>query len=71
MLPTLYQVPNSPLGVHTYGLMILLAFVAAFALIHGRAREIGLYPEQLVPVYAAAAVFGLLGGRVTYALVVA
>lgn len=72
MWPTLYEVQTGagPVGLHTYGLMILLAFCAAFLLTHLRAQQVGLHPDRLLLVYVAAAVGGLTGGRLLYALAV-
>ncbi|MCA9566706.1 MAG: prolipoprotein diacylglyceryl transferase [Myxococcales bacterium] len=72
MWPTLYEIQTAaqPIGVHTYGLMILAAFCGAFILVHLRAQRIGLHPDRVIPLYVAAAVGGLLGGRILYALAV-
>ncbi|MCB9679315.1 MAG: prolipoprotein diacylglyceryl transferase [Alphaproteobacteria bacterium] len=72
MYPTLYELQSGAekLGMHTYGLFILLAFCAAFLLTHFRALRIGLHPDKLIPIYIAAAVGGLLGGRLLYAIAV-
>ena len=72
MWPTLFEVQTAgqAIGVHTYGLMILAAFCGAFLLVHLRAQRIGLHPDRLLPVYVAAAVGGLLGGRILYSLAV-
>ncbi len=72
MWPTLFEIQtqSQPIGIHTYGLMILAAFCAAFLLVHVRAQRIGLHPDRLLPIYVAAAVGGLLGGRLLYAVAV-
>ena len=67
MWPTLYQAPGG-MAVHTYGLFILLAFCSAFLLTHWRVHKVGYHPDRLIPLYVAAAVGGLLGGRILYRL---
>lgn len=69
MLPTLYE-GNGGLGVHTYGLFIMLAFCAAFLVTHTKATSAGIHPVRLIPVYLAASVGGLIGGRVLYSIAV-
>jgi phosphatidylglycerol:prolipoprotein diacylglycerol transferase len=68
MFPTLIEIGDgtSPVGVHTYGMFIVLAFSAAFLLVHFRAARVGIHPDRLVINYLAAAVGGLLGARVLY-----
>ncbi|MEZ4320961.1 MAG: prolipoprotein diacylglyceryl transferase [Myxococcota bacterium] len=72
MFPTLveFQTATGPIGMHTYGLFILLAFCSAFVLTHVRAQQIGVHPDRLIPLYIAAAVGGLAGGRLLYAIAV-
>lgn len=69
MYPTLWQSPGG-VGIHTYGLMMMLAFVAAFGLIFRNARRAGIAVEALMPLFAGAAVGGLVGARLLYALAV-
>jgi phosphatidylglycerol:prolipoprotein diacylglycerol transferase len=69
MYPTLWESPGG-VGLHTYGLMMTLAFVAAFGLVFRLSRRVGFAPEQLMPVFGAAAVGGLFGARLLYALAV-
>lgn len=72
MWPTLYESTTElgTWGVHTYGLMILVAFCGAFLLVHHRARQVGIDPDRILPLYLAAGVGGLLGGRLLYVLAV-
>ncbi len=72
MFPTLFelQTQSGAVGLHTYGLFILLAFCCAFMLTHVRALRIGLHPDKLLGIYIAAFVGGLLGGRILYTLAV-
>jgi phosphatidylglycerol:prolipoprotein diacylglycerol transferase len=69
MWPTLYQGPGG-VGLHNYGLMILLAFCSAFLLVNWRARQVGYHPDRLIVLYVAAAVGGMTGGRLLYVLAV-
>jgi phosphatidylglycerol:prolipoprotein diacylglycerol transferase len=72
MLPTLYEVEinGQPIGVHPYGIFILLAFCSAFILAHLRALRVGIHPDRLLPVYVSAAVGGMIGGKLLYAIAV-
>lgn len=72
MWPTLLEVQSAagPVGLHSYGLLVLLAFCAAFLLVHLRAQQIGLHPDRLIGLYVGAAIGGLAGGRLLYAFAV-
>lgn len=72
MWPKLYDLdgPAGTFDVNTYGLLIVLAFSAAFLLVHIRALRVGINPDRLIGTYVAAAFGGLAGGRVGYALTV-
>lgn len=73
MWPTLYEIqlaPGQTMGLHTYGLMILVAFSVSFFLIHQRSRAVGIHPDKLVGVYLAAAFGGVIGARLLYAIAV-
>lgn len=72
MWPTLVEVQTAagPVGVHPYGLFMVLAFSSAFLLIHLLARRTGVNPDRLIPGYVAAAVGGMIGARLLYALAV-
>ena len=73
MWPTFYEIDSASgsMGLHSYGLMILLAFSAAFLMVHTRAQQVGFHPDRLLPVYIAAAFGGLLGARLLYLIAVA
>jgi phosphatidylglycerol---prolipoprotein diacylglyceryl transferase len=70
MWPDLYALPGNGMVLHTYGLCLVLAFSAAFVLVHVRALRIGLLPDRLVGAYVCAAIGGMLGGRILYAVAV-
>lgn len=72
MWPTIAEVqtPNGPMGIHPYGMFIVLAFSAAFVAIHLRAPKVGIHPDRLIAGYVSAFVGGMLGGRLLYAIAV-
>ena len=65
MYPTLYQF-SSNAGIHSYGLMILLALLSAFVVSSKRARTIGVESDDLPAMYLLVAIFGILGARLFY-----
>ncbi len=73
MFPTLYEVDinGQPFGIHPYGMFILLAFCSAFLLGHYRGLKVGIHPDKLLGIYVAAAVGGMTGGKLLYAIAVA
>jgi phosphatidylglycerol:prolipoprotein diacylglycerol transferase len=50
--------------------LIVLAFSAAFLLVHLRALRVGIHPDRLIGTYVAAAFGGMFGGRLGFALTV-
>ena len=58
MFPTFYE--NGALMLHSWGLMVTLAFVAAFLVVHLRAPKVGVDPDQLVPMYLLLAAAGMV-----------
>jgi phosphatidylglycerol:prolipoprotein diacylglycerol transferase len=70
MWPDLYALPGNGMVLHTYGLCLVLAFSAAFVLVHVRASKVGIVPDRLVGAYVCAAIGGMLGGRILFALAV-
>lgn len=68
MHPFLYEAGDAQLP--TYGVLVALAFVAAFLLVHGRAQRAGIDPDRLPAVYLASGLGGLLGARALYLLAV-
>jgi prolipoprotein diacylglyceryltransferase len=69
MFPTLYQTPSG-VGIHTYGLFIVLALSSAFLLVNARASRVGIHPDKLIVNYLAAGVGGMLGARLLYVVAV-
>lgn len=66
MHPTL--ISWNGVGLHTWGLMITVAFAAAILVTAGRARTIGVDPDKLVPIYVASPILGLAGARLLHFL---
>ena len=64
MFPTLFTVHG--LGFHTWGLMVMLAFLAAAMVAHPRAAKVGIDPDALVPLYLLSVVLGLAGARLLH-----
>ena len=65
MFPTLYQISGN-IGIHTYGLMIMLGLLGAFVYSSNRARKIGIESDDLPIMYLLVAVAGVLGARLFY-----
>lgn len=64
MYPTLYELNG--LGLHTWGLMVTLAFLGAILVVHLRAPRVGIDPDLLVPLYLLAVATGLGGSRLLH-----
>lgn len=54
--------------LHTWGLMITMAFLVASAIAHGRASKVGLDPDKMTGFYIIAVIGGLLGARLLHFL---
>ncbi len=66
MFPTLYEVQG--VGLHTWGLMVTLAFLVAVAVVQVRAPRVGIEPDRLVAVYLWIGPSALLGARLLHFL---
>ena len=66
MYPTLYELSPGGMGMHTYGMFIMLALSSAFLLVHTRSARVGIPPDKMMLNYLAAAVGGLMGARFLY-----
>lgn len=64
MYPTLFSWQG--IGVHTWGLMIMLAFLAACLVTSVRAPRVGVDADRLVPLYLVATIAGLGGARLLH-----
>jgi len=65
--PTLYQISDG-FGIHTYGLMIMLAMLAAFVISSYRARIVGVDSDELPLMYLLVAAAGVFTSRLFYFL---
>lgn len=68
MLPLLVETANA--SIPTYGLLVGVAFMLAFYVVHVRAPEAGIDSDSLLPVYLAVGAGGLFGARFLYLLAV-
>jgi phosphatidylglycerol:prolipoprotein diacylglycerol transferase len=68
MLPDLFQLstPYGSLPIHTWGLMITLAFLVSAWITQSRAEEGGVEGDKLVGLYLVAFVCGLAGARLLH-----
>jgi len=64
MFPTIYQAGS--LGFHSWGLMVMLGFIAAFALVSRRVPRVGIDPDKMVGLYLWTVVGGLVGSRLLH-----
>ncbi len=62
------QFSIGPVTVHSFGLMMALAFVAAGIVAHREFKHRGLNPESIYWLTIAAAAGGLLGAKINYVL---
>lgn len=53
-------------GFHSWGLMVMMAFLAAFLTTSSRAPKVGIEPDGLVPLYLIASIAGMLGSRLLH-----
>lgn len=68
MYPNLPTPPGLGVTFHTYGLMLTLAFAAAFVVSSRRMGRVGVDPDHMLPLLVLAIVFGILGGWAQHAL---
>jgi phosphatidylglycerol---prolipoprotein diacylglyceryl transferase len=66
MFPTLFELQG--LGFHTWGLMLMIAFLAASLVLQVRVGKVGIDPDRMVPLYLIAVVAGLVGSRLMHFL---
>jgi len=76
MLPILFTIPKFHLGsytlgpfpIHSYGVMLVVAFLAAMWLIKRRSGRYGVNPEKIVDMGYWGLIAGVLGARIVYLL---
>ena len=66
MFPDLFSVEGTALTLHTYGLMLMLAFGVAIGVAHLRARVVGVDPDHLLPLAVLAILGGIFGSRLLH-----
>ncbi|MCB9777257.1 MAG: prolipoprotein diacylglyceryl transferase [Alphaproteobacteria bacterium] len=64
MYPTLYEFGS--LGFHSWGLMVMLGFIAAFFFVSRRVPRVGIDPDVMVGLYLSTVVGGLVGSRLLH-----
>jgi phosphatidylglycerol:prolipoprotein diacylglycerol transferase len=64
MLPVLFKIGQ--FEVHSYGLILILAFIAAYFFGRARAARYGLTKDQVGDAFFWTLVFGVLGARVGF-----
>ncbi len=76
MLPILFTIPKLKLGpialgpmpIHTYGVMIVVSFLAGMWLVRKRASLYGFNPEKVLDMGFWALIAGVLGARIAFIL---
>jgi phosphatidylglycerol:prolipoprotein diacylglycerol transferase len=68
MFPFLYQAPDGGVSLPTYGLMLMLAFVAGSTVGFFRLRRVGIHPDLLPGLVMIAVILGILGARLLHFL---
>ena len=64
MYPVLFKIGNFP--VHTYGVALIVAFLAALLVARSRAPKFGINPNRLSDMAFLALIAGVLGARILY-----
>ena len=64
MFPTLYEIQG--VGLHSWGLMVTMAFLAACLTTGARAGKVGIDSDLLVPFYLILTIFALVGARLLH-----
>ena len=59
-------IPGWPL--HSYGLMLVIAFYSAYFLSRRTARQAGVNPDKMLDLLLIAAVLGIVGARALYVI---
>lgn len=68
MFPYLYEAPAGGVSLPTYGLMMMLAFIAATTVGFFRMRRVGIHPDLLPGIVVIAIVLGIFGARLLHFL---
>jgi len=68
MCPFLFEAPAGGISLPTYGLMMMLAFVAGTTVAFFRLKRVGIHPDILPGLVTIAIVLGILGARLLHFL---
>jgi len=72
MFPDLYSISYgqgaAPVVLHTYGLMLILAFAVAAGVGWFRLKKVGIHPDVLLPIVVIAMFGGIMGARLLHFL---
>jgi phosphatidylglycerol---prolipoprotein diacylglyceryl transferase len=68
MFPYLYQAPDGGVSLPSYGLLLMLAFVAGTTVGFFRLRKVGIHPDLLPGLVMIAVVLGIFGARLLHFL---
>jgi phosphatidylglycerol:prolipoprotein diacylglycerol transferase len=68
MYPFLYQAPDGGVSLPSYGLLLMLAFVAGTTVGFFRLRRVGIHPDLLPGLVMIAVVLGIFGARLLHFL---
>jgi phosphatidylglycerol---prolipoprotein diacylglyceryl transferase len=72
MFPDLYSITYgqsaAPVVLHTYGLMMILAFAVAAGVGWFRLKKVGIHPDVLLPIVVIAMFGGIMGARLLHFL---
>lgn len=68
MMPILFNIPGTNIPIYSYGLMMVVGFLASIQLGKYLARRCGLDPELFVNIGLIALVTGVLGARLSHVL---
>ena len=68
MCPELFKIPFTSLTVKSYGLMLVIGFIAAIYIIGRLSRYIGHNPDQIKTAALYAMISGLAGARIFYVI---
>ena len=65
MYPTFYQFQQG-IGLHMWGLLLMVAFATAILTLNHRAKKVGIDPDALVPFYQIIIIMSLVGSRLLH-----
>ncbi|GAI85317.1 unnamed protein product, partial [marine sediment metagenome] len=72
MYPKLLEIPLGPLGslpINSYGLMVMLGFLAAILIATRRCKQENISPEVILDIGIISMISGIIGARICYLLI--